>query len=1728
MSVQQVITAIGEASGKVCQMSIRVGLVISILALASLVGLGNAYASSDPHTASEPRFEAQTSDDYTITMSLSTGAVDEYGEETDVSVDLTLSATRTTDTAVRILRRHGTAGSSDASFTGATVTIAAGSTTGSGTVKVTPTDDEIVEGTENFDIIARVGSTVKDTYDFQIHDDDSAQVSISGPTGNVSEGGNARFTVTLSHAVSKEVSVGWSADAIAGEEVGTSVNVDLGSSATDVPSGTVTFAADSGANSKRYFNVAVFNDKLSEPEEAHFVQLENMTTDLGNVTIDSSSGQASVTIAESDPLTVSISGPTGSVTEGNSAEFTVSLSPQGVTPTQSLTVEFATSDGTATSGASTFDGDYVAVTQTVSFPSGSSDSQSVLVATNDDSVDENSKRFTGTISDPSGGGATPRLGARKSATATIADNDDTPTSVTLSATDASVSEGGDAEITITAELDSPTDDDTTVTLDSDLTLSIRFPSSTASSNDYSVTKALTSVTIPARQTSGSGTLTVAAADDELVEGDETIAVSGSARGFTFTPAHITIEDADRARASIRGPTAEVAEGSAAQFTVTLTLLGDDTKKIERALTVGWSADDDNSSATAAATDFGPQGEDASRSGDVTFPANSVSGATRTFSVATQNDNLSEPSESFYVKLDPVTGDFASVVELQNPDFSVAEASATIAENDPPIFSVSGPSASVTEGGNAEFTISLSGGVPTQDLRVDYTTSDGTAEDGTDYTLGQGTVLFVSGSTDPQTVTVSTTDDTQDESDETFSLTLSNPYNSSGPTPTIGTGSATATIADNDDPPTSVTLSANPSLVREGGIENITITATLDGSTTLRSDLALTIFLPSSSASSSDYRFTTPLRTLTIKAGESSGSGTLPTTVTDDEIVEDDETITVSGRAQGFTVTSADITIADYDHATLSVSGPSGEVTEGSNAVFTVTLSQDVGSDVTVALSASTGSAADSDFGAVPSTVTFAAGSGASATRTVSVSTTDDDLSESAETFDVSLGTITGDLSDRVSLKSGEGSASATIAASDPITVSLAGPATVEEGSNTTAYTVSLSGGTPTSDLNVDYATSNGTAIALFDYTAQSGTLPFTASDHADKTFTVSSLSDSEREGDETFTVALSNPSGGGGKTPTLGNSSVTTTIEDVTATLSVNTTSLSESASATDITVTATLDGGKRLASDLIVYISLVGTADLNDYSAPALDITIAAGEASGSGTLTITPTDDGLVEGDETITVTGNSDPSVAVSSTEITITDNHTATLRISGPSGEVTEGSNAVFTVTLSHSVDKAVTVALSAESGGATSGSDFGAVPSQVIFAADSGASATRRVSIPTTQDELSENAEDFSVSLGTITSDLSDLVSLKSGGSSASATIAASDPITVSLSGPSVADERGHTAAYTVSLSGGTPTADLTVDYATSDGTAEAGSDYAAQSGTLTFTAADHDDKTISVQATADTETEGDETFTVTLSNVAGGGGQAPTLGTSSVSTTLQEVGITLSVGTTTLSEGASATDITVTATLDEGDKRASDVTVSISLGGTAGSGDYSAPALSITIDAGESSGSGTLTITPTDDAIVEHTETIIVGGVSTGIAVSSAEITLTDNDTATLSISGPSGEVTEGSNAVFTITLSNDVDSDISVAVLNIDNSAIVGADMARAPSPTTFTAGSGAGATRTVSVAILDDHISEDPENFSLKLGSITGDLASKVSLKSDESSARATIALNDLITFNVSGLPA
>ena len=643
---------------------------------------------------------------------------------------------------------------------------------------------------------------------------------------------------------------------------------------------------------------------------------------------------------------------------------------------------------------------------------------------------------------------------------------------------------------------------------------------------------------------------------------------------------------------------------------------------------------------------------------------------------------------------------------------------------------------------------------------------------------------------------------------------------------------------------SLSVLSPSSLGEDDGETTVTVTATLTGGS-LPSETVVTIGTFSGGATKGTDYTATALASVTIPANSDKGNATFKITPTDDSVVEGDETITIPGSTtvSGLSVTSATVTLTDDDKTTtdapddkdsavLSISGPASNVAEGSDASFTVTLSQAVAAQVQVAWSAplSSDAAEGSDLSTTSGTVTFPANSAAGATQTITITATDDALSETSESFTVTLGTITSTVSSQLSLKNGAKSATATIAESDPITISISGPTSVDEGDATTSYTVSLSpsGVKPTSDLTVSYATANGTATAGTDYTAKSGTLTFTNAAAGSQTFTVQTTEDNVDEGTgETFTVSISSPSGGGGPLPSLGTSAtVTTTITDdddapTGITLSADPLTLGEADPATSITVKATL-GGSTLPSNTVVTIgTLAGSATKDtDYTATTLStITIPANTDSGTGTLTITPTDDNVVEGDETITIPGTTTVSgLSVTSATVTLTDDHwlilspeledTAELSIAGPSGSVSEGGNAVFTVTLSHSVAADVKVAWSAPlSSDAAEGSDLSATSGTVTFPANSAAGATQTITINATNDALSETSEGFTVTLGTITSTLSSQISLKSGASSATATISESDPITISISGPTSVDEGDATTNYTVSLSpsGVTPT-----------------------------------------------------------------------------------------------------------------------------------------------------------------------------------------------------------------------------------------------------------------------------------------------------------------------------------
>ena len=151
------------------------------------------------------------------------------------------------------------------------------------------------------------------------------------------------------------------------------------------------------------------------------------------------------------------------------------------------------------------------------------------------------------------------------------------------------------------------------------------------------------------------------------------------------------------------------------------------------------------------------------------------------------------------------------------------------------------------------------------------------------------------------------------------------------------------------------------------------------------------------------------------------------------------------------------------------------------------------------------------------TVSFADGE---TSKTIVLDVQGDTAIEPTETFTVTLSAPTG------GAVLGDASAVGTITNDDsPPAVTISNAAIVEGASGVSylVFTVTLAF-PPTGPVTMDYATSNGTATAGSDYLAVSGQISFAAGDTV-RTISVPIVGDTVPEGNETFTVNLSNLSG---------------------------------------------------------------------------------------------------------------------------------------------------------------------------------------------------------------------------------------------------------------------------------------------------------------------------------------------------------------------------------------------------------------------------------------------------------------------------------------------------------------------------------------------------------------------------------------------------------------------------
>jgi hypothetical protein len=532
---------------------------------------------------------------------------------------------------------------------------------------------------------------------------------------------------------------------------------------------------------------------------------------------------------------------------------------------------------------------------------------------------------------------------------------------------------------------------------------------------------------------------------------------------------------------------------------------------------------------------------------------------------------------------------------------------------------------VTEGdaGNTQALFVVSRSMLTGTTTVDFSVAGNTAVLGTDFSDTSGTLSFSSIQL-TRTIQVDVIGDMINEADETFTVTLSSPSPSVG----FGDPEAVGTIL-NDDPLPSLSI-ADVTINEGDGTATFTVTLSAESEQTIMVDYQTN---DNGAVSPGDY--VADSGTLTLPAG--TFTDTIEITINEDTLDEyDEESFTIDlenpqnallGDAQG------QGTITDNDDPVTLVLPDAAEQEDSGTLGFTLTISES-GKTIIVNYNTSDNSSATagSDYTAATSSVTFNPGD---TSKTVDISLTADTIDEVDETF---LLNVSGDAAD---IQIPDSSATGTILDDDGPPALRIGDAVVTEGDSgqvQMTFTVTLESESGKL-VTANFATVDNTALAGLDYTSQTGGVSFTPGTLT-QNFNVPVLGDLLVEGDETFSVLLTNP-----VNATLADDEGIGTIEDneETPLLTVADASILERDSSQSdilsITVTLSVESSNPVT---VTYGTEAGTAIAGlDYTAVSDTLVFDPGQMSK--TVSVTIVGDNLYEDDE-IFYLMLSDPQLAV----------------------------------------------------------------------------------------------------------------------------------------------------------------------------------------------------------------------------------------------------------------------------------------------------------------------------------------------------------------------------------------------------------------------------------------------------------------------------------------------------
>ena len=1341
-----------------------------------------------------------------------------------------------------------------------------------------------------------------------------------------------------------------------------------------------------GESGIRNIGIEILDDTLIEiPDETFTVEITSAVGISNNFPATILTPRAVVTILAVPVLatgTVQFDPDTYNVAEADGA---VSLT---VTRTGGNTGE-ATVMFTTIAGSASANVDFVPMTGTLTWPAGTAGDQTITVAINGDADTVPLEDFTVVLS--SATGAT--LGTPDVATVTIADSTSNVDIVMFADASISVLESvGTLDVIVQRVGDALA----TASVDYEIT------AGTASLTDDINPAVLTDTLSWLATDNTTRTISIPIVAENLIENDETFTITllSAVGPLIGTPAstEVTIENDDF----------PVLSPGTVQFAQVAVSVDEDNGPA--VLTVTRTGGSDGAISVLVNTDAGSAalGADYTNTA-VTLDWADNDSSSRSVSIPINNDALVEGAENFTVNLMNASPSDAVIG-------SPATATVTINDTTP----LPGPDlvqftdvqfSTLESAGTLDIVVARQGSEGSA-ASVSYTLNAGTASLSNDLSSAMlsGTVSWAQGNFDNQLISIPINDDNLDESNENFTVVLSQPVGVDLGTPTT----TTATIVDNDDPVVAGTVQFNLSsiAVAENVGSAVLVVTRVGGSDGQISAIVDTD--AGTAASGADYTNTT--MTLTWGNGDVSNR-MVEIPINFDTLVEGNESFTVNlmnGSPTDSVIGSpatAIVTINDVfngNPGTLQFADDAISVDEDAGFV-TVFVNRVGGADgaVSVGYDTDAGSATlGADYANTTGMLNWANNDGEP--KSFQVAIVNDGVTEANENFFVTLQNAQ-PLGDNVQLGSPT-SSTVTIINSDPPVVVEPPPVlvpgmlhfaqpslTVDENVGVVTISVLRTGGTD-GDVSVQYGTGDGGALAGNDFEAGNGTLFWSSGDMEPKSFTLNINEDADLESVESFTVSLANamPSADILGTPDV----LVISINDTTVAppelppvlpepildpgvlrFTQQTISMGESAgtflvsvlrmggSDGDISVDfGTSSGSAQAGTDFQSTSGTLFWSD-GDIEAKSIEITInsddqiedteafsvslvngqpMAGLIGSPDTLTISILDETLPEPVGMLSF-AEADVSVdeVVGSVQLQV-------VRTGGSNGSVSVNYQSV--------------------DGSAESESDYSGVSGTLVWS--DGDTSARIITVPILTDANVEDIEQFQVVLsGALPSGDPEQLGL----AAVTVSIADSTSIgTISFVSSAVTVAEADTSVDLIVMRSSGADGSVSVDYTLLAGTAQLGSDVVDQSGTLQWDSGDDSNRVIQVQINADTQPESDEQFSVVLTNALPLGdalqidvGQATVTITDSTRTGFIQV----QSQTVTVQE-SSAEAVVVIERIEGSDGSASVDYTLIAQSATAGE-DYTEVSGTLTWNDGES-GIRTVQIPILSDDQIEQTESLLL------------------------------------------------------------------------------------------------------------------------------------------------------